>query len=57
MIGTIRRDNLDQVVVLNERHLKRILIGYFSYYHRCRTHLSLETLDRVHYGDDVNAPH
>jgi putative transposase len=41
MIGTVRSDCLDQMVVLNERHLKRILTGYFSYYHRWRTHLSL----------------
>ena len=42
MIGSIRRDCLDHVVVLNERHLKRILVSYFGYYHRWRTHLSLE---------------
>ncbi len=42
MIGSIRRDCLDHIVVLNERHLKRILASYFSYYHRWRTHLSLE---------------
>ena len=41
VIGSIRRDCLDHVVVLNERHLKRILTGYFDYYHRWRTHLSL----------------
>ena len=37
-----RRDCLDHVIVLNERHLKRILACYFDYYHRWRTHLSLE---------------
>ena len=42
MIGSIRRDCLDHVVILNERQLKRILTSYFSYYHRWRTHLSLE---------------
>ena len=42
MIGSIRRDCLDNVVVLNARQLKRILASYFSYYHRWRTHLSLE---------------
>ena len=42
MIGSIRRDCLDHVVVLNERHLKRILVSYFGYYHRWRTHLSLD---------------
>jgi transposase InsO family protein len=42
VIGSIRRDCLDHVIVLNERHLKRILTSYFNYYHRWRTHLSLE---------------
>ena len=41
VIGSIRRDCLDHVVVLNERHLKRILTSYFDYYHHWRTHLSL----------------
>jgi transposase InsO family protein len=42
VIGSIRRDCLDQVIVLNEPQLKRILNRYFDYYHRWRTHLSLE---------------
>ena len=42
VIGTIRRDCLDHVIVLNERHLRRILREYVDYYHSCRTHLSLE---------------
>ncbi len=41
LIGSIRRDCLDHVVALNERHLKWILVGYLNYYHRWRTHLSL----------------
>jgi transposase InsO family protein len=41
VIGSIRRECLDHVIVLNERHLKRILRSYFRYYHRSRTHLSL----------------
>jgi len=41
VIGSIRRDCLDHVIVLNERHLRRILRQYFSYYHTCRTHSSL----------------
>jgi transposase InsO family protein len=39
-IGSIRRDCLDPVIVLNERHLKRLLSRYFDYYHRWRTHRS-----------------
>jgi hypothetical protein len=41
IIGSIRRECLDNVIVLNERHLKRVLSSYFDYYHRWRTHLSL----------------
>ena len=41
VIGSIRRDCLDHVVVLNDHHLKRILTSYFNYYHHWRTHLSL----------------
>ncbi len=41
LIGSVRRECLDHVVVLNERHLHHILGKYFDYYHRTRTHLSL----------------
>ena len=41
VIGSIRRECLDHVIILNERHLRRILRDYFDYYHSCRTHLSL----------------
>ena len=42
LIGSIRRECLDHVLVLSERHLRRILTRYFAYYHRARTHLALE---------------
>jgi len=41
LIGSIRRECLDHVIVLGERHLRGILASYFAYYHRSRTHLSL----------------
>ncbi len=41
LIGSIRRECLDHVVVLNQRHLRRLLKIYLSYYHRSRTHLAL----------------
>jgi hypothetical protein len=41
LIGSIRRECLDHVVVFNERHLLRVLSSYVDYYHRSRTHLSL----------------
>ena len=42
VIGTIRRDCLDHVIVLNEKHLRRVLKEYLAYYHESRTHLGLE---------------
>jgi transposase InsO family protein len=41
VIGSIRRECLDHVIVLGERHLRRILTAYAAYYHGTRTHLSL----------------
>jgi hypothetical protein len=38
LIGSIRRDCLDHVIVLNPTHLSRILSSYFGYYHNDRTH-------------------
>jgi putative transposase len=40
LIGSIRREVLNYIIILNERHLKRILVSYITYYHRWRTHLS-----------------
>jgi putative transposase len=41
VIGSIRRECLDHVVVIGERHLRRILSKYVAYYNGTRTHLSL----------------
>jgi transposase InsO family protein len=41
LIGSIRREFLDHVVVFGERHLRRLLGSYQSYYNATRTHLSL----------------
>src|ERR1700691_1671697 len=40
-VGNCRRDLLDHVIVLNERHLKRLMNEYVRYYHEDRTHLAL----------------
>ena len=42
LIGSIRRECLDHVIVLHKRHLRRLLIGYFQYYHHWRTHRALD---------------
>ena len=41
VIGSIRRERLDHVIVLSEAHLRRLLSAYVAYYHRSRTHLGL----------------
>ena len=42
LIGSIRRDCLDHVVVLGERHLRRVLRSYIAYYHGARCHMALD---------------
>jgi transposase InsO family protein len=42
VIGSIRRDVLDHVMVLNERHLHRVLQSYVNYYHTWRVHRALD---------------
>ena len=42
LIGSIRRECLNHVLVLGEPHLRRILTRYFAYYHQTRTHIALD---------------
>jgi putative transposase len=42
LIGTIRRECTDHVIVLNEQHLRRVLRSYVDYYQESRTHRSLD---------------
>jgi transposase InsO family protein len=41
LIGSIRRECLDHILVFGERHLRHLLCAYANYYNRTRTHLSL----------------
>jgi transposase InsO family protein len=41
-VGSLRRECLDHVIVLNERHLRRVLSDYVRYYNGSRTHLALQ---------------
>jgi transposase InsO family protein len=41
-IGSIRRECLDHVILLHERHLRRLLTDYVRYYHHWRTHRALD---------------
>jgi transposase InsO family protein len=47
-IGSVRRELLNRVVVLNEPHLRRLLRDYLSYYHVDRTHLGLQKDTPLH---------
>ena len=42
LIGSLRRECLDQMVIVGEAHLRRILSAYAAYYNQARTHLALE---------------
>ena len=42
IIGSIRRECLDHIIIFNEHHLRRVLSSYFQYHHQTRTHLSLD---------------
>jgi transposase InsO family protein len=41
LIGTVRRECLDRMLIFGEAHLRQILTSYASYYNESRTHLSL----------------
>jgi putative transposase len=63
LIGTLRRECLDHVVVLNATHLRRLLRDYLLYYHSARTHLSLDkdapeprAVERLDQGRIVETP-
>ena len=42
LIGSVRHECLDHVLVLGETHVRHILTRYFAYYHGARTHFALE---------------
>ena len=48
LIGSVRRECLNHVIIVSQAHLRRVLAAYLAYYHRARTHLSL--------GKDAPAP-
>jgi transposase InsO family protein len=50
LIGSIRRECIDRVVVFGERHLRHVLLSYKDYYNATRTHLSLNKDAPVHRG-------
>ena len=62
-VGTLRRDCLDHVIILNENHLRRIVRNYLGYYHDSRTRLSLKkdspeprTIEPLESGEIIALP-
>jgi transposase InsO family protein len=44
LIGTVRRECLDRILIFGESHLRRILASYAAYYNQARTHLALQKM-------------
>ena len=64
IIGSIRRECLNHVIIFNERHLRKVLKAYVTYYHEARTHLSLDkqspvprSIETPDQGNVVAIPH
>jgi transposase InsO family protein len=48
LIGTLRHECLDRMLILGESHLRRVLASYATYYNQARTHLALQKDARLH---------
>lgn len=48
VIGSIRREYLDHLLIFNEAHMRLVLRQYADYYNNVRTHLSLEKDSPIH---------
>ncbi len=64
MIGTLRRELLDRIIVCNEAHLQQLMTSYLKYYHTVRPHLSLQRnapvsrpIQEADKGKVVSTPH
>jgi transposase InsO family protein len=49
LIGSIRREWLDHIIIFNEHHLRGVPSKYFHYHHTTRRHLSLNGCGAVHF--------
>ena len=47
MIGTLRRELLDRLLIVNERHLRRVLTEYLVHYNTARPHLPWASCHRL----------
>jgi len=56
IIGTLRRELLDRVLIINERHLRRVLTEYLRHYNEARPHRSLGQLTPAQADTDPPEP-
>lgn len=63
LIGSVRRECIDHRIILNERHLRRVVTSYVAYYHADRTHLALgkdapepRAIDGTNFGEVIAMP-
>jgi len=42
LIGTLRRECLDHLLIFSEAHLRKIISAYVAYYNHTRTHMALQ---------------
>jgi len=50
MIGTLRREVLDRLLIVNEHHLRQVLAEYLAHYNTARPHRALDQLPPAHAG-------
>jgi transposase InsO family protein len=48
LIGTVRRECLDRMLIISESHLRQVLASYAAYYNQARTHLALQKGTPLH---------
>jgi hypothetical protein len=54
VIGTLRRECLDQMLAFGEAHLRRILSAYATYYNQARTHMALQIFCEKVFGVPIH---
>jgi hypothetical protein len=48
MVGTLRRELLDRLLIINERHLRAVVLVYLRHYNQARPHRRLDQRAPAH---------